>query len=186
MKDLLICLDPGHGGPDPGAVVEDAREAVINLHVALQLQSLLKQAGARVLMTRTTHEEGPILSARAELANAAGCDAFISIHCNAFTEHSAHGFEVFCHPTKDHNLASEIALAKEKAFPDRRFRRGEVYPAKKANYAVLRLTQMPSALAELGFLSNPAGRAWLSDIRNQLRCAHAIRDGIRHWSLMRA
>lgn len=180
----LIAIDPGHGGKDPGAVVEGTSEATINLHVALMLQAVLRMRGYGTIMTRTTHEATISLSERAQIANDAKADAFISIHCNAFTEHSVHGFEVFYHPSKDHALASEIALAKEAAFPGRKFRRGAIYPAKKANYAVLRMTEMPSALVELGFLTNPKDRDWLQDLNNQLRSAQAIRDGILAWDHM--
>lgn len=179
---MLVAIDPGHGGDDPGATYEGTKEAVINLHVGLQLQALLRMQGYDTLLLRTTHEQTLSLSQRADLANRAGADCFVSIHCNASTNHTAHGFEVFAHTHKDHWLASHIALAKEAAFPDRRLRRGDIYPAKKANYAVLRLTQMPSALAELGFLSNPQGRQWLEQPSNQLRCAQAICQGIDQWN----
>lgn len=88
-----IVLDPGHGGPWPGAVGPNGlREADVNLGVALQLWGLLTEAGADVTLTRTSdsavaRKPHPTLKedlqARADLATATHADLFISLHHNA-------------------------------------------------------------------------------------------------------
>ncbi|MBL0387938.1 N-acetylmuramoyl-L-alanine amidase [Tumebacillus sp. ITR2] len=95
----LICLDPGHGGYDPGAVHGDAREKDITLHIGLQLRDLLRRVGFGVIMTRETDsapggktEVNADLNERCRIANAAKVDVFLSIHVNAG---GGHGAEIY-------------------------------------------------------------------------------------------
>ncbi|MBL0386384.1 N-acetylmuramoyl-L-alanine amidase [Tumebacillus sp. ITR2] len=92
----LICLDPGHGGYDPGAAANGTREKDITLHIARQLRDLLIQTGFEVVMTRETDtspggktEVNADLNERCRIANAAGADVFLSIHVNAGGGHGA-------------------------------------------------------------------------------------------------
>ena len=91
-------IDPGHGGSDPGAVGIDGgatpNEEDFVLDVSLRLRTLLQNAGAAVVMTRTT-DTTVSLTARRDLTNAEDPDAFLSIHCNSFGDSSAHGTETF-------------------------------------------------------------------------------------------
>ena len=79
----LVVIDPGHGGPDPGAVAANYREKTIVLGLALALRDeLLSQGGIRVAMTRTD-DTLIVLEERAEIARALGADLFISIHADS-------------------------------------------------------------------------------------------------------
>ncbi|MFC2077073.1 N-acetylmuramoyl-L-alanine amidase, partial [candidate division KSB1 bacterium] len=92
LRDRLIVIDPGHGGPFAGAVGPGGtREADVNLKVALELAALCQASGARVVLTRNSDSDvgaGPDesliddLEARSAIANDAGADCFISIHHN--------------------------------------------------------------------------------------------------------
>ena len=84
LKDVTIFLDPGHGGEDRDGVgpAGDVVEADVNLRVALLLRDYLKKAGANVLLSREDDRTVP-LEARAQQANAASADVFVSIHHNA-------------------------------------------------------------------------------------------------------
>jgi len=88
----VICIDPGHGGYDPGTHCLDnsLQEKDFNLAVALDLKKILEGLGITVVMTRTTDDspEGITdltkeLQARCDISNAAGADLFLSIHANA-------------------------------------------------------------------------------------------------------
>jgi N-acetylmuramoyl-L-alanine amidase len=94
LKVRTIMIDPGHGGKDPGAVANGLREKDINLRMARILGAMLKQQGFEVHYTRTTDKFIP-LEERTAMANARNADLFISVHCNAYKDTSAKGFEVY-------------------------------------------------------------------------------------------
>lgn len=88
-KDFVVVIDAGHGGHDPGAVGKIAKEKNINLNVALKLGELIKQNSddVKVVYTRSKDLFIP-LDRRAEIANNAKADLFISIHTNALANNS--------------------------------------------------------------------------------------------------
>lgn len=83
-KDFIVVIDPGHGGHDPGAVGKTAKEKNINLNVALKVGNLIKRNNkdVKVIYTRDRDVFIPLLR-RAEIANNAKADLFISIHTNS-------------------------------------------------------------------------------------------------------
>ena len=82
-KISTICLDPGHGGRDPGFVVASKQEKKYVLLLAQELQAMLVKQGFKVVLTRK-RDTFPELSDRAATANRAGADLFVSLHFNAF------------------------------------------------------------------------------------------------------
>lgn len=86
-KDFVIVIDAGHGGHDPGAVGKISKEKNINLKVALKLGNLIRQNcdDVKVIYTRSTDVFIP-LDRRAEIANNAKADLFVSIHTNALAK----------------------------------------------------------------------------------------------------
>ena len=83
-KDFVVVIDAGHGGHDPGAVGKISKEKTINLNVALKLGDLIKRScdDVKVVYTRSKDVFIP-LDRRADIANNAKADLFISIHTNA-------------------------------------------------------------------------------------------------------
>ena len=83
-KKFVVVIDAGHGGHDPGAIGKISKEKNINLSIALQLGSLIKNKcpDTRVIYTRNRDVFIP-LGRRAEIANEAKADLFISIHTNS-------------------------------------------------------------------------------------------------------
>ena len=80
-----VVIDPGHGGPDPGAVgIRGIRESEIVLDISLQVARLLEAKGVQVTMTRTA-EVDVYLPPRVSIANRVGANAFVSIHANAIS-----------------------------------------------------------------------------------------------------
>jgi N-acetylmuramoyl-L-alanine amidase len=99
MAKRIICIDPGHGGYDPGACAGGAQEKDITLHIGLQLRDLLRSSGFSVVMTRDADtspggykEVNADLRERCRISNAAGADLFLSIHVNAG---GGHGAEIY-------------------------------------------------------------------------------------------
>jgi len=90
-----IVIDPGHGGHDPGAIANRAREAEIVLDIALRLEKLLlKQKGVDVVLTRRSDLFVP-LEERTAIANREDADLFLSIHANVGRNASANGIETY-------------------------------------------------------------------------------------------
>jgi N-acetylmuramoyl-L-alanine amidase len=81
-KKLLIVVDAGHGGNDPGALGNSLREKDINLKASLELSEILKAKGFDVKLTRAD-DRYLKLAERTAFANNSNADIFISLHCNA-------------------------------------------------------------------------------------------------------
>ena len=83
-KDFVVVIDAGHGGHDPGALGKISKEKTINLNVALKLGKQIKRncPDVKVVYTRERDVFIP-LDRRAEIANNAKADLFISIHTNS-------------------------------------------------------------------------------------------------------
>jgi len=181
-EKMIVCIDPGHGGPDPGAVSpEGIQEKKVNLSVAKRVAEYLRRADVQVVLTRDTDKELVLgnddaaeLRARAKVANDAKADFFLSIHCNAASTPDAEGFEVYHYPgsTKGAMLATKIADAYALASGLKRRK------VASANFQVLRDTVMPAALVELGFLTNKADCALLRELAFLDKCALGIAFGI--------
>lgn len=185
FRGALVVIDPGHGGPDPGAVgPTGVREKDVVLAVALRLETLLNRAGVYTLLTRrddtdladpdASPRKAQDLRRRAERANQAAADVFVSIHANAYPSSVWSGAQTFYYPgdPEGRRLATAIqdALQAELGPSSRRPQRG--------NFRVLRDTVMPGAVVEIGFLSNPHEEKRLADEDYQQRLALAIYKGI--------
>ncbi len=97
--NLVLVLDPGHGGSDPGAVYYydgiPIKEAELDMKIALAVrQELLKYEGVSVFLTREDNSKYLTLDERVNIASSLNADAIISIHNNASTNQQAHGAEV--------------------------------------------------------------------------------------------
>src|SRR5690554_5754702 len=106
-RTFTVVIDPGHGGKDPGAVGASSKEKDIVLSVGLKLGMQIEKnhPDVRVLYTRD-EDRFVALNQRAEIANKARADLFISIHCNALDRRRAspQGVETFVlglHRSKD-------------------------------------------------------------------------------------
>ena len=90
----LVVIDPGHGGPNNGALGAGA-EKDVTLDVARRIAARLEaETDVRVVLTRDGDWHLPLRD-RAEIANQLRADAFISIHCNASPEPGPRGFETW-------------------------------------------------------------------------------------------
>lgn len=182
-----IMLDAGHGGEDSGAVGPNGRcEKDVALAVTLLLGSMLI-TDFDVAYTRKTDVFVP-LSKRALIANDWQADAFLSIHCNSGPVGQGSGFEVFTTlgETASDPFATDLFQSYGAQFPSlaRRMDMRDGDPDKEADFAVLRLTRMRSALFELEFIHTVAGEAWLTQPANQAKAAMALAAGTRkHFGL---
>jgi N-acetylmuramoyl-L-alanine amidase len=174
-----VVIDPGHGGPDPGAVgIGGLRETDVVLDVSLQVAQLLQAKGVQVLLTRTS-EVDVDLPPRVALANNSGADLFLSIHANALSlsRPDVNGVETFYFQSaKSLRLAQMVQqqiLAISPGSPDRGARPGRFF--------VIRRTVMPSALAEMGFVTGQLDAPRLADPGFRRRLAFAIATGLLNY-----
>lgn len=108
-RDILICIDPGHGGKDPGAVNRalGAREKDVVLAIAGRLRHILNsKTGYRVMMTRDRDIFIP-LPERTQRCRRAGGDLFVSIHADAVESREPSGSSVYILST--HGASSQLA-----------------------------------------------------------------------------
>ncbi len=177
---MKIFIDPGHGGPDPGAVGNGVTEEFVNLNVSLELARLLRDAGYDVRIYRTTSDENVLddknsdLRSRAQTANNWGADYFISIHTNSSERTDAQGVEAYVYRLggTSERLAQSIVDSVSEDLGSRN--RGVM----RANFAVLRRTNMPAVLVELGYLTNPTEALNLNSPAWQRAVAASIFRGI--------
>lgn len=211
-RPRLIVLDAGHGGIDPGKsnATHKITEKDMTLDVVLRLQKLLEARGYRVVLTRkddTRFANNPLidLQRRADFANKALGDLFLSVHFNAVDPKDAHrvtGSETYVLTPQ-----AMLSTSDEKkddltdvAFPGNRNDVGNVLLGyhlhrqlitdlqasdrgfKRARFAVLRFVESPAALIEAAYLSNDAEAARVAQPEFRQRIAEAIARGVDNYS----
>ncbi len=180
LKGKTIAIDPGHGGADPGAIgFSGLKEKEVTLATALELVRLLEAAGAEVVLTRTGDQTVSNLR-RVNLANNSGADLFISIHANSYSKNESNGTETFYYPNRNNSSDSRFLaglLQKELVDVLRLRDRG----VKTNSFYVIKNTEMPAALVELAFLSNPEEEALLKDEKVLRSAAAALYRGIEEY-----
>ncbi len=185
VTDKVIVIDAGHGGSDSGARGHyGTLEKDVTLYVALRVQKLLTDAGAKVIMTRTTDKD--VASAQAsnsrELqARVDVCppdtDIFISIHCNAFSNPNSNGMETYYYSGSPQSRSLAVLLNEELAKHGGRHNRG----VRTANFYVLRHNPHVASLVELAFITNYEEENLLSDDDYQDAMAIAIVNAVKRY-----
>lgn len=167
-----ICIDPGHGGIQPGAAYGGRLEKDATLSISMRLRDKLEASGYRVIMTRETDIDVS-LKRRCEISNGEGADAFVSIHLNSSTNPTAHGAETWKWERAKGALAEAVqtALIAASGFKDRGVK-------STTAFYVLRHTVAPALVVECGFLSNESERGRLFDEAMQDKIAAGIARGI--------
>jgi len=172
-----IVLDPGHGGHDPGAIgPKGTKEKDVALKVAKLLLTKLAPT-AQVTLTRY-RDEFKELWERSRYANDINADLFISIHCNAATNRTAHGTETLVYKlgSRAEKLARKIQAKLVAALVTHN--RG--VKARPELYVLFR-TKMPAVLVELAFISNPVEERKLTDPGYQAKAANAIAEAVAEY-----
>ena len=168
LAGIKICIDPGHGGSDPGAVnsAHNLQESEINLDVSYGLKALLEIDGASVYMTRTD-DSFKDNEDRYTFCNAVRADILVSIHTNSVEDPSWDGsMALYFHPHEDdRDLAQAVYeimypyLQETAPDPDNFRSFGLDWFAS----GVLLRSDMPAAMMEPLFMSNPSEAELLSD-----------------------
>jgi N-acetylmuramoyl-L-alanine amidase len=183
-----ICLDPGHGGKDPGNMEGKRMEKDYVLLLAHELSRQLRDAGYRVFSTRS-QDAFVELDDRPAFANKHKADLFISLHFNSAGAPSASGVEVFClTPAGAASSYSQLDRGGGGWLPGNRQDSENVLLAHsvakslvkatgagdrgvlRARFAVLKTVKMPAVLVEGGFMTNPeeGPQIYQSDYRKKI------------------
>ncbi|RFU63908.1 N-acetylmuramoyl-L-alanine amidase [Peribacillus glennii] len=179
VSGKTIVIDPGHGGSDPGAIGKGkTQEKTINLQTANELKLLLQNAGAKVIMTRTSNTSRKLeLSERVAISHKYKADVFISIHYNSASDDGATGIDTFYDKTygNEAELAKSIQteLIKQTGMRDR--------GVKTAGFYVVKYNKVPSVLVELGFISNPNEEKLIATKAYQQKAARGIFNGLNKY-----
>lgn len=209
LEGRVIGIDPGHQkvqdrtletmGPDTdrtkarmsaGArgVKSGTEEYSINLQVALKLQELLEEAGATVVMTRTTNDVSLSNRERAEMMNEAEVDVWIRLHCDAASSADQSGARVLV-PSRSNNTSiyreslslgkiliesfCRVTEAKKRAISARTDQTG------------FNWSKYPVAAVEMGYLSNAIDDAKLNSDSYQSACAQGLFEGLAEYFALR-
>lgn len=167
-----VIIDAGHGGREPGAIYGDRKEKDDTLRLALAVGEILKKNGVDVAFTRTKDVYNSPLE-KAQIANREGGDFLISIHRNASPEPNQYsGVEslVFERSGKKVELAENINRELEEAG----YRNLGI--KERPGLVILRRSQMPAVLVEVGFLNTDADNMLFD--RNFEGIAEAIAKGV--------
>jgi N-acetylmuramoyl-L-alanine amidase len=165
LAGIKVCLDPGHGGDDPGAVnaAYGLEEKEINLDVAQGIQALLESEGAAVVLTRDDNDTYLTNSARYTFCNQEQATILVSVHTNSVVDPTWDGTLTLYGPMVDPDLAAAIH---EEMYPYLLVRTLDGvyfrdYVVSRFASGVLFKCDMPAAMIEPLFMSNPVEAALL-------------------------
>jgi N-acetylmuramoyl-L-alanine amidase len=171
----IIVVDPGHGGPDPGAIGNGVYEKHVTLPISLKLGRILQQMGYSVVYTRTDDIDLD-LEPRVRLAERVNAEVFVSIHANALDPRSSHISGIETYHARGSSISRQLAsfvhdqIVSGTGALDRGVR--------GAGFYVIKHTSMPAILVETGFVTNAREAANLSNPAYQDRMAASIARGV--------
>ena len=190
VSGKTVVLDAGHGVPDEGAESSNGTtEAETNLKITLKVQNLLEQSGCTVILTRsdenaiydldsTTLRQKKIsdIRNRVKIGNESSADIFVSIHLNKIPQQQYYGWQCFY---KDGNEQSnKLAKSIQENLNKSIQKENNRVAMKIDNIYIIKHVEIPTAVVECGFLSNPEEEQQLLDDAYQNRLAWGIYNGI--------
>ncbi len=170
---MVVIIDPGHGGPDPGAVgINGLQEKGIVLDIGHQVAASLQQQGIQALLTRSDDRDLD-LEPRVQMAEQSNATVFVSIHANAISlsRPDISGLETYYYDSGlglaqiIHQNVLQLTGVRDRG-------------VRKARFYVLRKTSMPSVLVEVGFVTGQDDASRLSNPAYRSQMANAIARGI--------
>lgn len=190
VSGKTIVIDAGHGKPDEGA--ESSRgttEAETNLKIALKLQNLLEQSGSSVILTRS--DENAIydidsktlrqkkvsdIHNRVKIGNESSADIFVSIHLNKIPQQQYDGWQTFYNAQSADG--QKLAVSIQNNLNDAIQKENNRVAKSIENIYIVKHVEIPIAIVECGFLSNPEEEKLLLEDEYQNRLAWGIYNGI--------
>ncbi len=170
---VLVMIDPGHGGKDPGAIgIGGLQEKDIILPIGQKVAEILRKNGVSAVLTRNS-DFFVSLQGRVDMSDKANADLFVSIHANSLglSRPDVSGLEVYYYNTGK-QLADTVrrSIIQNVTIKDRGIRQARFY--------VLRKSSMPSILVETGYVTGREDAANLKQAAYRNKMAEGIADGI--------
>lgn len=175
-EPLVVVIDAGHGGEDPGQLFGTIKEKdiVLNISKYLELQSDDK---LKIITTRNS-DDFSSLEERVKFINKQKPDVFVSLHCNAHADNNISGVEAYYYKSenekrlnKSMNYSSVLAITLMRE----NFDKARI---NSANFKILKDVESPAVLLELGFLTNKGDLARVISARQQHEIAKTIYNGL--------
>ena len=190
VTNKVIILDAGHGKPDEGASSSlGVTEESINLAITKKVQSLLEQSGSTVILTRSDengiydtdsssirNKKRSDIKNRVKIGNESSADIFVSIHLNKIPQSQYYGWQTFFKNGNEDGkrLAERIQNGLNNSIQKENKRQS----LKISGKYIIDNVEIPTAIVECGFLSNPEEEKLLQDDNYQNRLAWGIYTGI--------
>ncbi len=186
-KKMIVLIDPGHGGGDPGKVgVNGLKEKDINLDIALELQEMLTESGIKAYLTREEdvdladesagNRKVSDLKNRVLMAADKKADILVSIHQNSFSSDKVKGCQTFYYSHSEMGkILAENILECVKIQTDKENSR---IAKPNDSYYILLHSSCPAVIVECGFLSNHQEASKLSEKEYRKKVAKGIAEGI--------
>lgn len=173
-EKFTVILDAGHGGLDLGATQNGFSEKEIVASIAQKIQVLNKNSNVEILLTRND-DQNLSLQERIEFINAMKPNLVISLHANSNKNSTSNGLEIFVsEKSSDYLISKEYANQFSTSFSNKTPL--DVKPIKNANFYILKKSEVPSMLVELGYLSNEKDKNYIIAKENQIAIAQNILD----------
>ncbi len=180
MNKKKICIDPGHGGTDSGAVGQNGtKEKDVVLQISLLVKAALERNNIDVVMTRTADITSGklVIAERCKIANSVNVDYLVSIHANADGDRddkTGFGTETWAYSTTSTGYPLAKAVQRELIAANGLTDRG----VKVKAWDILKGTKAPAILVETAFINNSAEERLLTDAAFQRLTAESIAKGI--------
>ena len=173
IKDPYIYIDVGHGGNDPGAGKAPVIEKDIVLNISLKLKDELESRNISCFINREDDRDIS-LNERVEEANSLECSLFLSVHIDSYKNSQPNGVSTLYNPYSE--VSAQYAEIMQNHIKNLGMRDRDIIP--RSDLYVLRLTEMPAILLELGFISNPQDVKFLTNEDSVKKLVTAIADGV--------
>jgi N-acetylmuramoyl-L-alanine amidase len=155
-SQVLVMIDPGHGGKDPGAIgLGGLREVDVILPIAKRVAAILESQGIRTKLTRDS-DYFVGLDERVDMSDRANATVFVSIHANSIDGRpDVNGLETYYYGQEGGKLAGIVHRNVLATVTSRGFYLGD-RNTRRARFLVLRKSNVPAILVETGYLTNDA------------------------------
>jgi len=186
VTNMVVFIDAGHGGRDPGAVGRQGKnEDRINLEISLRLKRLVEEGGGIAILTRdddyglyspdAPNKKRDDLQKRKAIADQSGSCVNIIIHLNSFPQTKYYGAQTFYHRGCEESREFAMILQGElrRILDESNYRQ----PKADDDIYLLKDNKAPTVLVECGFLSNPREELLLNEDEYQEKIAWALYTG---------
>lgn len=176
VKQINVVIDAGHGGKDHGATIEGFTEKQLTDAIAEKINELNISEEVVVHFTRI-EDNYMSLEERVKAINSLNPDLMLSLHANFAKDATKSGMEFFVSEQSNaYQKSAEYAEMLSDKFEDQKFKVGDI---KKAPFYMLKHSNAPAIVFEMGYLSNASDRDYLTSDKGQEQIAATVLDFIK-------